>query len=473
MTYDNTDTNADGTLDAEVDNSLIDTANGELKGDVDAKNNDVNNVGAIEVANMTNVKMVSEYSGSTLAEKVENAHADTPENAKMVVTPKSDGSRWSWGKDVFVSTGEFDLRIGDSVEIEYPGDGVALTISRDVNNTAISETTFRFIGGNWYSTGNDPDGLVKTQDIFGAVIKPHEVQDFYNQSTDAFGIRAENVESWTEMCTFGGYIDADTPIDFAPASVTGGSGTESYKGTIIEDFECHPKNAGIHFRGHFSNSEFRRPNVWFGGDNAVGFLLDANFKRGCVFVAPSVEDPGADTYTGGVGFKTGSNYQGEPLLQKPHVTGDVDTVFETESDDHFVQLDDSTFEARAYTSSTQSVDDKTETIIQFDTETYNPRGNFNTSTGKYETVYPARYEVIAYANWVDSFSEGTSSSLRVFDGDGQYAKSDADGGTENQIKDVIPLKAREGLEIKAWQNSGGSVTLADGENRTRVVVKPA
>jgi hypothetical protein len=52
MTYDNTDSNADGTVDAEVDNSLIDTANGELKGDVDVKSNDINGVGGIQASSV-------------------------------------------------------------------------------------------------------------------------------------------------------------------------------------------------------------------------------------------------------------------------------------------------------------------------------------------------------------------------------------------------------------------------------------
>lgn len=281
--------------------------------------------------------------GDDLAEKVRNAIDAVGTGGAVVVTPREDGQPWTWGRTVTINlrdTGGVSLLVRGQTMIEYPGDGWALeTTYRPADYGQLVEGAFlRLRGGMWRATGN-PDGWLRLVDTNFSEIHPELVIDFKNDDATASGIRVENREFFCESNVFGGHIDqTDVGIEFVPAAVTGGGGTNSFEGNYIRNLKV--LNASRHgFRWHedaqFSYCTVQNPDAFAGTYNAADevslYDLAGDFD-GTVFVGPKVEDAGVsvddENDANDVGYRLRDAMGTPPLLINPEDGNGVDSLVE-------------------------------------------------------------------------------------------------------------------------------------------------
>lgn len=276
-------------------------------GKISDKNDD-----EIHIKENTGEVFAREFAGTDLAAKVENALDYLTTNlggrGRIRVTPRNDGQPWTWGSDVVINTNNYysvELDIDQSVLIEYPGSGWALTLENPVPSHNYEDISARIEGGHWESTG-DPAGWLKLKDTVGAQVRPREVS-FVGGAGTSVGVSIENHVRWAEMnYVQAGKIAADICVDFVPASVTGGTGTDSFQGCRVEHVILSTRAIGIRTRGNLNYCKFDNSQIFLHNTGAVGIELNGEQYRGCTFEAIKTEEHASDC----VSLHTGPNYDG-------------------------------------------------------------------------------------------------------------------------------------------------------------------
>lgn len=301
------------------------------QGDLDLYGNDIVDAGKLNAENVNNEVYASEFDGPGLATKVENAlswlNNKTSGQGRVRVTPKDDGTAWTWDKRITIdgaALGGAEIVVDDTVKIEYGGTDWFIIFE---NSNATPEDNLRIVGGKWIATG-DAAGWLKIKDMVGGHVAPRYV-DTRTASDDAIAISFENHEAYTELNVVEGRYDTDNGIDFKPASITGGSGTDSFQGTSLRDVtisKLAPGGFGIRLRGNMRYSSIRRPNIFPQADDATAIFLDTSDALGMEISAFQAE---GNNSTGSSAVRVGSNYNNSrsPLFVSPH-TDFIDNAFD-------------------------------------------------------------------------------------------------------------------------------------------------
>jgi hypothetical protein len=267
------------------------------------------NINSLRTGIINNVVHASEFNGAGLASKVQNALEWIENNCggagKVRITPKSGSSSWTWDKDLVINPFEYkgiDIDIDWNVTIDYPGSGVALTLDGGGEND-VFRVPSRISGGEWTYSG-DPTGWLKLKDIQLSTIHPKWINW---PDSGAYGISVENHGTWCEMNHISGRYEAEECIRFHGATVTGGSGTDSFQGTSIDQVICSASKYGIKLRGNFQYSEIKNPQIFLDGDEAVGIQLDpyGNGMWGMVISGGKTEEHASNTSS----FELTENYE--------------------------------------------------------------------------------------------------------------------------------------------------------------------
>jgi len=264
-------------------------------------------VDQLNARKINNNAYISQYQGDDLGEKIENAISATNKTQETVhITPKDSGGPWSWNKDIEITNQSLEIIVSDGAKIEYTGDGWPITFDGSTD----SRKRLKISGGVWKSTG-EPDGWLKLKDGTHCFVSPHKVE-FKNSSGGGRAINLENHNGYCELNVIEGVYTCDIGIDYIPASITNGSGTESFQGNTIRDVAINVTgdrdkgdNFAIRPRGDFRYANIRRPNMFGKAEGAVGILLDSPRMDGCVITAPQFESVSG---SGHAGFKGGPNY---------------------------------------------------------------------------------------------------------------------------------------------------------------------
>lgn len=214
-------------------------------------------VGDASVREFNSIQTVTEYSGSNLAAQLSNAISDAPEHAFFVIPPGSH----TWGDSSitldpntlgnfrFLNLGEID--ISGYTQTESP-----LLITPSVGTVEMrDEGQHPEIDlGIWFGTDSTSPStdVLTVRDCFGV-----RVRQGFSFDHDGFTVAIENDSEFSENTAIRSVysLDNDGAVDTRPASVTGGSGDESMRGTHIEDvWAGYPTTAGFRLRGKLYSS---------------------------------------------------------------------------------------------------------------------------------------------------------------------------------------------------------------------------
>ncbi|WP_152042635.1 hypothetical protein [Salinigranum salinum] len=216
-----------------------------------------------------------EFAGDGLASKVENALAWLQTNMSghgtVRVTPKDDGTPWIWDKDLVVepiTENGFRLTIDYGVPIEYPGNGVALTLDTDWSaKQSLLEYKCRIEGGAWEATG-DPTGCIRLEDTYNTTVEGCWFEGWKNGDREAFAVQLRNVDGWSESNRIRDCkgLGQDIFVDCEPAPYNGGSGTTSFHGTEIQGNRVEVNNIGVRARGGFDYCSIAYNSFFSKGD---------------------------------------------------------------------------------------------------------------------------------------------------------------------------------------------------------------
>ncbi|QSG06341.1 hypothetical protein [Halapricum desulfuricans] len=270
-----------------------------------------------EVNDMPTPKVsVAEYNGRTLNERIDAALADLPGGqGRLHVGPHPDGRNWTWS-DWTVDPTDYNgvhLDIDRTVTIEYPGDGVAITVDPqgDIESQDSLGKMFTLEGGIWRNTGNTT-GWLRGIDVNRAVINPAHVSGLTNDAGTCFGIQLRNNEYWSEdVIVDGKYVDIDVGVDLVPASLTGGNGTDSFHDCRFFGTFTGVRGYGFRWEGE-PFDVVCGATVILAGEHAVAHYLNGNFQD-AVFQGSDSEsiNPHPDTQAS---FEIGPDYYHGPLL---------------------------------------------------------------------------------------------------------------------------------------------------------------
>lgn len=119
---------------------------------------------------------------------------------------------------------------------------------------------------------------------------------------------------------------------------------------------------------------------------------------------------------------------------------------------------------RVYHSSNQSVNTSTDTILSFDSETYDSNGLHSTTVNPSRiTVAKTGYYHISFLAVFNTNATGTRSA--AIKKNGSFLPSDLaisaapDRSTGIAYTDTVYLTAGDYIELNVWQNSGGALTI--------------
>lgn len=237
--------------------------------------------GTASVANINNEVHAAQFDGSGLASKVENARNWLEDNVGgqgvVRVTPRDDGSAHTWEKAVTFDTDDapVNVLVDDAVDIDITVPGWPITVEDSSGIRGTRDVSI--VGGKWTASG-DPNGWLRLRDQTGYYVSPRGVDLGAGHTGTVIEVRNED-----DFCELG-VIDecrlrGGNGIDFVPASVTGGSGTQSFQGTTIRDVQINHLASGgfgIRPRGNFKYCEIRRPNIFPNGVGSTALLWDTD-----------------------------------------------------------------------------------------------------------------------------------------------------------------------------------------------------
>ena len=131
--------------------------------------------------------------------------------------------------------------------------------------------------------------------------------------------------------------------------------------------------------------------------------------------------------------------------------------------------------ARAYRTGTQSVSHATWTQVAFNTESYDPNGVFDHSSG-YDYVVEANgsYLITSTVYWA-AWNNNVRCRMQIYvNGSGVVLNLEVNGGTwdaQQCITDILSLSASDSVEIWVYQESGGSENITAGADATFMSVQ--
>lgn len=286
--------------------------------------NDIEDVGSLKSNFVNNEVYVQNYDGPGLASRLENALDDLKNNfggqGRVRITPKSDGTIWRWDKNLTLDPSAYNgihIDADETVHVKYDDSGWMMTVnsSETAYNHISKGHTFKLTGGIWEATSS-PKGAFKIVDTNWAIIKPNLVKGFFNRSNDGTAFRIENIDEFCEDTHIQNVSvhDCDYGIDFVPASVTGGNGTESFQQTYVSGCVFRQvRNIGIRVRGRVQYSTFNNLVIFPGASGFTGMLRDGNME-GTIISMLEIEN--AERVSNTTGLKwNGSNAGGpQPLV---------------------------------------------------------------------------------------------------------------------------------------------------------------
>jgi hypothetical protein len=227
------------------------------------------------------------------------------------------------------------------------------------------------------------------------------------------------------------------------------------------------------------------PHLLGGPDHGADTLANLNSKIsfGNLDFDTASRPPTAhkNSHKSGGGDPFGTTDLLEAIVKRLQVTGPVTLLLGAVADGEFLKRSGtallgadpvpSTSKVRAYLSANQNILTSTLTIIQFDTETYDVLGDFN--TGTYRFVAPVTgYYLVQASLWLDTVAvnwRGFISRNGTTVSEVYWVGSSAMDSTM-LIHDVVYMTASQYLEIKIYQSSGSTQIVQGGQNQTHLEV---
>ena len=279
-----------------------------------------------------NVVFANQFDGGDLCARVRKALDSLPGGrGRVIIPPKDDGTAWSWDSELQIDKSVFKgvhLDFVSNAAIDYTGSGWPITVT--ASSSSSDDRRTHITGGQWTFSG-DPDGWCRIKDVYGTEVSPDSVIQCTNSSKTATAVSVENHDYWTETtCIHQCRLEADRCIDFKPASVTGGTGTDSFHETYIAYVDTRGRDFGIRTRGNMDYSHLNRVTFKAGASGWTGLILDHDFMRGAVVTAAKFEDNGGRSNTTGVSDPNGRAWYG-PLFIGPFMNA-VDTEWDVGSE---------------------------------------------------------------------------------------------------------------------------------------------
>ncbi|WP_136396801.1 hypothetical protein [Natrinema thermotolerans] len=240
--------------------------------------------------------------------------------SRIYVADPESGS-WTWPSSVTIDPTNYDgveIAIADSATIDVSASGWILTVDSNADlGGQLAGQLFALHGGQWMISSN-PTGFARFKDIYRPTFIPHYVEGVTNGNGDAVGVSLENHSYWCESWCIGGqWQDVDIGLDFKPASVTGGSGTDSFDDGETQRPVFNGVNAiGIRFRGGVRFGDLRNISV-FPNDGATAYQF-AGDMRGTVLSAPKTDGTNS---TGATAYQVTTD-----LTNPPVITGGLETT---------------------------------------------------------------------------------------------------------------------------------------------------
>jgi hypothetical protein len=193
--------------------------------------------------------------------------------------------------------------------------------------------TFEFHGGHWLNNATNPIGFLQIKDLYKLYFQPDSVDSYSNNSDDSVALSIENHDSWSESWMLSGHIrNCDIGVDFVPASITGGTGTDSFQHGNVNHLHVDSiRQIGIRWRGVLAYCDIGGLAVYPGTDGAVGQIFDANFAE-TAFTAPKHESFASNC----TGIETKTNYANAPLLIQPSFVT-IDTSVSKSNNSHNIR----------------------------------------------------------------------------------------------------------------------------------------
>lgn len=261
-----------------------------------------------DVKNGSGIVYARNFDGDTLSQKIANAYAALGEGGRILVTPPKDGSVWEWGSNLTLDVNskenpvEIDCSMG--TEIVYRNDGWCLTI--DGTDKSIDRRYLVVNGGVWRSTDSaNPDGCFQLKDATNAEIHC-EIRKFENSNGDSTAVSVESHTNWVESIRLSGrYKFVDRGIDFKPASVTGGSGDDSFVNCLMTKPTIHFNDFGIRIRGNHPGTTLLSSEYFTESNGARCLVLDGDMVKGNV-INPRFDNTAQSDDV--VAIETGPNY---------------------------------------------------------------------------------------------------------------------------------------------------------------------
>jgi len=264
--------------------------------------------------NEINVRALDE---PNLSDRVQVALELIDRSGTVRIPRPQGGGTWQWGGQLDISTDNYrgiTLDIDRGVEIEYGGNGWVMTVTGPSSGGLRNTFAVDGIDAEFRATGN-PEGFIRCEDQDHFTVRVN-TRDFSNNSGDATAILVRNVENWCEGWKLSGdHRSCDRGVDFAPASITGGSGTESFVDGKIENMAFNTKRFGLRLRGIHKGNVFENLHIFFREDDTVGIFADG-FLSNTIFIGPRFDSGQSGNETA---IKTGPNFASahSPLIIGP------------------------------------------------------------------------------------------------------------------------------------------------------------
>ena len=124
-------------------------------------------------------------------------------------------------------------------------------------------------------------------------------------------------------------------------------------------------------------------------------------------------------------------------------------------------------EVRAYVSSMQSVSPSTFTVVQFDAESFDVGGDFDTTTYRYTAPVGGKYAVDANVEWLAPSSAVHTQTMIYKNGSllsRAFTYRPTSGSMTTRISDLITLAAGDYIDIRVVGSVGGTIASGDGNS---------
>lgn len=289
--------------------------------------------------------------GDTLDERVVNAldRLDTSGTIKIPRPP--GGGEWDWTSQVDINASDFQgvtLDIARGTVINCDVSGWVMTVTGDPsarNRTQLqtfeidgTDAEFEFRGNQSLRKSNGGvHGFVRSDDV------PHVsihtcTRGFNNGDGDATPIVIRNVKHFTEGWKLSGdHRDCNRGVDFVPASVTRGSGTDSFVDGRAVNLSVASDDFGVRLRGNHRGNVFDNCHFFPKSRGAVGLVLDG-IVSGTTFLGPRFDD--TVDVPNDVGIRTDPDFDewfGKPIFIGPQFNR-ISTEVDQHSPDHEITI---------------------------------------------------------------------------------------------------------------------------------------